>query len=310
MVVGIAWNAGAVRARLLGRHRLGPEGVLDVARRAGLGEALAVLGEGPYRHDVRQGMSLEAAQWAAAATPLWHLRVLAGWLPPRGGDLARTLAGWWEVLNVENLLAQLAGEPSLPPYELGTLGTAWSRVRGAGSAAAVRERLAASPWLDPGADDAAAIVTWLRLSWAARVTDEAEDAARAATGWAVLTAAADVLVGDRTRAGRPGVPGLGAGWAEAEDLRGFVRALPRQAARVLDDVAEPADLWRAEVRWWRGLDDEGERLLRRAGSGEAAVVGAFALLLADAHRVQGAIEVAARGGADSPEGGEVVRDAF
>jgi hypothetical protein len=305
MVVGIASNAGAVRAGLLGRHRLGRDGARDLARRASLGEAVAALRDGPYGRDLGDAPTLAAVQWAVAGTPLWHMRVLAGWLPPRGGELVRTLAGWWEVLNVENLLAGLGGAASLPPYDLGRLDTAWRRLRGAGSAAAVRARLADSAWLDPGADDVPTIVTALRLSWSRRVAAEADDAARLARGWAALVIARDLLAGSRTRAAagvRP-IRGLGLEHVEVGDLGHLRTTLPRDAAWVLDDVSVPADLWNAEVRWWRELDVAGGRMLGHPVSGAQAVVGTFAVLLADAHRVQGALELAARGGLDEEVAG-------
>ncbi len=297
MVAGIGWNAGVVRARLLERHRLGSGGRADLARSGSLEEALQVVQSGPYGHDVQPGMSLDAAQWAVAATPLWHLRVLAGWLPPAGGETVRALAGWWEVLDVENLLVALAGGSSYPPYELGRLDTAWHRVARATSATEVRDGLARSEWLDPGADDIATIVTWLWLSWARRVADEVPAAARLVAGWAALVAARDLLLGSATRRGdRPHrIRELGWRWTEAGDLDGLVERLPRDAAWVFDDISGPEELWRAEVRWWRHLDTDGRDRVRRGESGPDAVVGVFATLLADAHGVQGALELAAHG---------------
>jgi hypothetical protein len=274
MVVGIAWNAGLVRARLLGRRRLGTEGCRALARRASLDDALTELAAGPYGHDVERGMPLAAAQWAVGATPLWHLRILAGWLPPAGGEAVRTLAGWWEVHNVENLLAELAGRPALPPYDLGLLDTAWVRLRTAGDHAAVAEVLRTSPWGDPDGDDPAAIVRRLRLAWCERVDTEVERASELAAGWAVLQAARDPdASGIRLRMAHDGA------WV-----------------RTGDDVEAPA--WQAEVRWWRALDERGRRWLQRPRAGVDAAVGAFCVLLADAHRVQGALGLAARGGDD------------
>jgi hypothetical protein len=231
---------------------------------------------------------------------LWHLRIMAGWLPPAGGELVRSLAGWWEVLNVENLLAGLSGADTLPPYELGSLGTAWRHVREAGSVDQVRAALAASRWLDPGADETATIVASLRLSWALRVAEHSADAARIAAGWAALVAARALLLGDdalvapASRLSRE----FGGDWTEAQDPAGLAERLPHDAAWVLRDVDDPQQLWLAEVHWWRRLDDEAQRLVRHPGSGQAAVVGAFGMLLADAHGVQGALELAARGGGD------------
>lgn len=297
MVVGIGWNAGIVRARLLGLHRLGGRACEDLARLDSFEEALRELRDGPYAHDVDAEMTLPEAQWAVWATPLWHLRVLAGWLPPAGAELARVLAGWWEVRNIENLLAELHGGHAFPPYDLGRLDTTWNRTRGADSVSSVRAHLAVSPWQDPGADDVAAIVTWLGLSWAHRVAEEADRMARLAAGWAALVGANDLLVGARTHTGdRPhGVRELGGGWGEARDIGELRERLPDDARWVFDDIEDPKDLWRAEVRWWRRLDEESHRWLRHPDAGADAVLGAFGAHLADARRVEAALEVAARG---------------
>lgn len=301
MPASIAWNAGAVRARLLGQRRLGRERCQELAVEDSLAAVLERLSEGPYRHDVEPGMTLASAQWAVAATPLWHLRVLGGWLPPAGGELVRVLVGWWEVLNVENLLAELAALPAFPAYDLGTLDTAWSRIRTADSAEGVRLRLAASPWRDPGADEPASIVAALRLSWAQRVDDEIEEMSRLAAGWAALVAARDLFAGGRTQAaaGAANVRMLGRDWREAADLADFLGRLPRDAAWVFRDIDKAEELWRAEVRWWRSLYADGLERLRHPASGADAVVGAFCVLLADAHLVQGGLEMASRGGGES-----------
>ena len=274
MVVGIAWNAGAVRARLLGRRRVGTAGCRDLARRRSLDEALVDLTRGPYGHDVEPGMSLSAAQWAVAATPLWHLRILAGWLPPAGGEVVRTLASWWEVHNVENLLAGMSGGTVQPPYDLGRLDTAWDRLRTAGDPAEVAAVMRASAWGDPGAAQPVAIVRRLRVAWAERVDIEVEGASRLAAGWAVLQA----------RGAASGTP--------------VRRRLLHEGAWVLAGRDQTEDPWRAEVRWWREVAEQGRQRLQRPDDGVAAAIGAFCVLLADAHRVQGALALAAQRGTD------------
>lgn len=308
MPVGIAWNAGAVRARLLSRRRLGREGGRELASQESLDAAVRRLRGGPYGHDVEGGMGLASAQWAVAATPLWHLRVLGGWLPPAGGELVRTLVGWWEVLNVENLVAELSGGSASPSYELGSLDTSWDRVRTADSLQEARKVLAASSWDDPGGDDPAAIVTGIRLSWAGRVNEEVDPLARLAAGWAALVVARDLFLGRaaRRQADFPRLRILGQDWRTAGDLAELSQRLPRDASWVLEEVTDPEDLWQSEVRWWRTLEDESLERLRRADSGPDAVVGAFGALLADAHRVQGALQLAARGGVDT----EVIDELF
>jgi hypothetical protein len=78
---------------------------------------------------------------------------------------------------------------------------------------------------------------------------------------------------------------------------------------VLKDVDEAVDLWRAEARWWDAVEGDGRELLRRSSFGPKPVVGAVALLSADAWRTRGALELAARGGgpgdrptAEAPDG--------
>lgn len=247
-------------------------------------------------------MGLSEAQWATGATPLWHLRVLAGWIPPRGAELLRVLVGWWEMRNIENLLVGLTDASSLPSYDLGRLGTAWDRIREADSAEGVRDALATSSWRDPGDSDPATIVVWMHLSWAQRVADEVdvEEGSRMARAWAALVVARLLFVGEDRAPGTAAdhLRLLGRDWREAGDPSELMERLPREAAWVLEDVSDPEDLWRAEVRWWRSLHDDGRKLLGGTGSGRERILGAFNLLLADAHRVQGALEFGARGGAE------------
>lgn len=55
--------------------------------------ALAALADTPYGHELHPGQPLAEAQRAVTATLLWHLRVLAGWLPREGPGMLRLLAG-------------------------------------------------------------------------------------------------------------------------------------------------------------------------------------------------------------------------
>jgi hypothetical protein len=64
----------------------------------------------------------------------------------------------------------------------------------------------------------------------------------------------------------------------------------------VDGIGTPADLWRAEIRWWSRLRQEGLELLHGSGLDSSPVVGAVAVLSADAWRVRAALELAARGG--------------
>jgi hypothetical protein len=70
------------------------------------------------------------------------------------------------------------------------------------------------------------------------------------------------------------------------------------AAWVLEDIDEPADLWRAEPAWWRRVGDDGDALLHASSAGDPRpVLGAVAVLAADAWRVCAALELSDRGGA-------------
>jgi hypothetical protein len=126
--VSAGWVAGSVRARALAQRRLGAGAARTLAASSSLEVALAALAASPYRQEVRPGQRLAEAQRAVAATLLWHLRVLAGWLPREGADMLRLLAGWFEVANVDELLHRLAGGEAEEPFRLGALATAWPRL--------------------------------------------------------------------------------------------------------------------------------------------------------------------------------------
>ena len=105
-----SWVAASTRARLLGDRRIGRLRAAAIANSGGLGPALQMLQASPYGANVDPGMSLEAAQRQVAATILWNLRVLAGWLPPGGSAMLLPLAAWFEIANIEERLAYLSGD--------------------------------------------------------------------------------------------------------------------------------------------------------------------------------------------------------
>jgi hypothetical protein len=104
-----AWTAGVTRARLLLSRRIGPGLANTVAGSPSLADGLAALAGSAYGERVRAGQDLGAAERGVADTLLWHLRILAGWLPTAGAALVRALAGWFELVNVDARLAALAG---------------------------------------------------------------------------------------------------------------------------------------------------------------------------------------------------------
>jgi hypothetical protein len=263
------WVAGAVRARAIARRVLGADVARQLAACQSLPEAQRMLETTPLRSAAEPGLSLAAAQHAVADTILWDLRVLAGWLPRNGVSLLRLLAGWFEIANVDELLHGLAGRPMGAEFQLGALATAWPRMSEAGSPAEVRHVLAASAWGDPGGDTSLAIRAGLRARWVARLTGSGEPIRT----WASAAAAVAALATPgRPRQGRPSRP------------QSTLAALP---------AAEP---WQAEADWWRRVEREGHVLLRSSVTDSGPVLGAVAVMAADARRVRAALASAARGG--------------
>lgn len=297
------WVAASVRARAMAQRRLGVAGARSLAEQPAFEAALEVLAESPYGRDVRVGSSLPEAQRAVAATLLWHIRVLAGWVPRGDSRVLRILAGGFEVANVDERLREVTGGSSEPPFRLGGLTTAWPMLAEATSAGDLREQLGRSAWGDPGADAPDVIRLWMRLSWASRVAANVPAARPWAAGAAALVLARALLLdGARIPAttALAVTPLLGAHWPEASTLAALRAGLPPAARWALSPIEDPADLWRAESAWWARLSTDGFALLRRPVTTSEPVLGAVAVLGADAWRVRAALEVAARGGASSP----------
>ena len=105
-----------------------------------------------------RGWTSHGAQRAVAETTLWHIRVLAGWAPPGAQEAIRALAAWFELANIEDRLAFLAGGRGAAPVRPRRArdGVA-ARSPRRGRVADVRAALAASPWGDPGAAEPAGI---------------------------------------------------------------------------------------------------------------------------------------------------------
>jgi hypothetical protein len=290
--------AGSVRARHLLARRLGREDAWALAEAPSLDAALERLAGSAYGRRCRPGSTLAAAQRAIADTALWHVRLLAGWTPPRGLEPVRALTAGFEIANVDDRLAYLGGAEVPAPFELGGLATAWPRIAGTQSAGELRGVLTGSPWGDPGSDEPAAIRLALRLAWARRVLASVEEAVDWAAGAVALLLARELFL-----AGRPAdrlwelhPPGVGREWPRAATLAELRAALSPEAAWALQDAVAPDELWRWEVAWWRRVEADAEPLARSAHMGLAAVVGCVALLGVDAWRTAGALESAARGG--------------
>ncbi len=284
-------------------RRLGTSDARRIAAAGTLEDALRGLATTPYGRQPAAGTSLSAAQRAVTATLLWHLRVLAGWLPRRGVDCLRMLASGFEIANIEAHVRRLSGsrtEP--PPYALGALATAWSRLTRTPDPEALRAALIASPWRDPGGTAAAMAVT-LRLTAAARTASRTPPAARWSAGRAALLVARERFVHDRplpATALGPAVGVLGTA-AHASTYREYRRRLPAAAGWALHGIDDPADLWQAEGRWWRDVEQDGLRMARRTRYDLVPVVGAVAVLSTDAWRTRAVLELAADAAAP-PEG--------
>jgi hypothetical protein len=292
--MSLAWVAGSVRAGLLTSRRVGRAGARTVAGRGSLADALRDLAGSPYGRELEGARSLPEAQHAVAATVLWNLRVLSGWLPPAGDEVLRALAAWFEIANVQDRLAYLAAETYLPPFELGGLATAWPALARTGSPEAVRAVLADSRWGDPDGAEPLEIAAGMRAAWAARVAVAAPEAA----GWSRAAAAlALAREGSRGGARLAGIANLGDGPPGGTPAELAAR-LPSDLSWVLAGVDGPDDLWLAEARWWSRVEEEAARLAAARRQGPSTVVGAVGLLAADAWRVRAAVAAAALGAAD------------
>jgi hypothetical protein len=304
--VSVAWVAGALRGRALAGRRLGDEGVQALASKASLGDALTFLSASSYGHRVRMDLDVAGARRAVAETSLWHLRVLAGWLPARGVQALRAVAGWFELLDIQSHAWAIAagGRWEEPAFPLGALATIWPRVAPTTTLQELRVVLAHSTWGDPGGDRLPDILLGLRLGWS-RALRAVVPAARAWGDGALTLALA------RTRFPTPStpaadtpsrVPELGNEWRRTRDLAAFARAMPPSGRWVLRDVHEPADLWQGERSWWTRVDREAAQMVREPELGRTVVLAAATLLVTDCWRTQAALEQAARQSASKDDG--------
>ena len=294
------WVAGSVRARAMVQRCIGAGAARELATCGSLQEALQALAATPYGRERLPGLTLPAAQHEIASAILWDLRVLAGWLPGDGVRLLRALAGWFELANVEELLQAMAGRPVEAEFALGALATAWPRLRQASSPAGLRAVLAASAWGDPGGETEEEVLLGMRSRWAARVAAVGDSARSWAAGAeALLLAGQWFAAGGEARdtgfGAEPGMLGLAVAGVATLDELGL--RLPVRARWVLAGISSPGDLWRAEAAWWARIEQDGFRLLRTSSLDSGPVLGAVAVMAADAWRVRAALEIAARGGA-------------
>jgi len=294
------WIAGTVRGRLLLERRLGEQPARGVAAQSSLVAALRLLLASPYGRDLGAAQELAPAQRAVAATALWHLRILAGWLPPDGAVLLRALAGWYELVNVEHHLAWIVtGATPPPPFQLGGLATVWPRVEPARSLAEIRAALASSPWGEPAGEEPLTLHLALRAGWARRVINHGGSAREWAQAAVALFVARELLLASQEDPRRLlALPGVDASWLSASSVPELAARLPARIGWALRDVQQPEQLWRAELAWWRRVEDDAQALMRSPVGSPALVVGTVALLMVDARRAAQALAIAALGGAE------------
>ena len=299
-----AWTAGVTRARLLLSRRIGPGLASTVAGSPSLADGLAVLAGSAYGERVRAGQDLATAERGVAETLLWHVRILAGWLPAGGAALVRALAGWFELANIDARLAAIAGDGREPaPFVLGTLATAWDAAEQARTIEDVADAVAGSAWALPRAHSAAELAIGLRVAWGRRVAEAAPEAADWVAGAVALLLVRELLVARSSKYTEqlrryPGIDdrALGAGTiAEVRD------AVGGRAGWALATITEPDELWKAELSWWDRVAEDCRSLLRRSDD-EAVVLAAVALLAVDAQLTARALRAAAQGAGPRPAG--------
>ncbi|HQR28520.1 MAG TPA: hypothetical protein PLP61_15865 [Nocardioides sp.] len=308
--MSIAWVAASVRARAMARRRLGREGIRRVGSAGSLQAACHQLVDTGYAR-AAPATDLASAQRAVAEAVLWDVRILAGWMPSGGTPIARAVVAAFERENCWDHLRRLGGrlppgQPAPEPFELGSLSTAWHRVRATSSLTELRAELSASPWGEMPVDDPAAFRDAMAAAWLRRVADDLPGVEGLAIQAAALQVARSRLLehrepGERERGDLEAL--LGSRWLEATTLPDLRTALDPLAGRILQGVESPVRLWSAEAALWQEVADTGMRLLRDPLSSPEVVVGAVAVLAADAFRVRAALADAALGGRGEVLGG-------
>jgi hypothetical protein len=296
--VSASWVAGSVRAKALARRRLGTAATHGLATAGSLSTAVELLHRSPYGARVPLEASLAQAQRGVAETLLWHLRVLAGWLPSSGAQMLRAFAGGFEIANIDEHLQAMRGRAAEPPFRLGSLATSWPSLAMAGTPEQMRTALAQSPWGEPGGGTDRELALMPRLRWGERLAAVVPAAEPWVCGAVALLVARDLVAGRTLPPMAQSVAARMIGQVfPALSLSDIIGRVRPQAAWALENVRVAEDLWRAEAAWWRRIRQDGTRLLNSAGFGPDRVVGVVAVLAADAALVRGALELAARPGA-------------
>jgi hypothetical protein len=294
-----AWVGADVRAVAMSRRTVGRADAASIAACPDLATALEQLQSSPYARDVRPSHNLANAQRAVASTFLWNVRVIAGWVPASGVSMLRIATAWFEILNVEARLRPADRGSAAPQFELGSLA---STPGGSDpiTTGNVLERLRGTWWGLPSQDSLWAV----GLAMRSRLIDRASSGLPGARAWAA-GAAALIVAREQVVAGNRLPPDvrhnlahtLGQPALEADTVDSLREGLPERAKWVIDGVTSPEDMWRAESGWWARVEADGRELLRRSSFGPEPVVGAIAVMAADAWRVRAALHAAALGGA-------------
>lgn len=294
--------SGALRGRMLASRRLDPGSRHALENARGLEEALSVLASTTYAHRLQPGMGLGEAQHQVGETTLWHLRVLAGWLPPGGGEDIGVVAGWFEMHNMIDYFSALSFSVPVPaPYRLAGLATVWRKVGEATSLEEARAILAVSDWGNPGEDDFLHMVRGVRFGWGRRLSDAFEDQAHWGAGYVAIELAKDLFLQPRISGRRLRWPMDKPSEMTVTDMSGLMAALPRQASWVLKGSEDPDQLWRAEDRWWARVAEDSEHMVWHGDLGRNTVIGAAMALLADCRATQGLLAAAWRRSSDQEE---------
>jgi hypothetical protein len=248
-------------------RRLGHEQSRAVAASPSLEHAIGLLSGSAYGRSVRPGMDLASAQHAIGETALWHVRVLAGWMPPRNIELVRVLAAWFELANVEDRLAYLAGGPLSAPFVLGGLAAAGTHIESALTVAELREALIGSSWGDPGSDEPDGIRLALRFSWARRALASVPEARQWALGAVGLLLARELLLagGPKDEMAAPRPPVSGTAWMQSASVEALRGALGAESGGALAGIDDPDAIWLGEVEWWSRTPNAWHVISRWAG---------------------------------------------
>jgi len=311
----------------MAQRRTGTGTSHTIAAQPSVDHGLDLLRHSVYEQRLAQATTRLEQERATMDAVLWQLRVLAGWIPATGTRLVRAAAGGFEMANILALARSFAAADgsaaptTAPParfYDMGSLSTAWPRLRTSANSRQLAARLLSSPWGDvwPRETSTAApssLRDTLTVAWITRLARVAPGAWPWAQGSASLRAARMLLVDQVSPA--PHFlhlvrPVIGTAWQRASSLTTLTDTLPRGIRPLLHDLDGPQDLWRAEARLTSRIEEDGFRMLRGSSPGPEVVLGAITVIALDAWRVRAALAAAEAGGATLTVDAREVLDAL